>query len=245
MRTFGIERERFILNGQGKVVPAILKLLPQVHKIAKKEGLPKELFGFELFAGQIEDRTHPCFSVKEVESALTANDKVLTKAASALNLSLNSTEFVEEEEVAEFKVNPFSKRHQEIWDSIPLKRRVAASVVAAVHVHISVNNNEVVKILNLCRGKVLNRLISVGNHSNFKRVKTYQVMTETDGTPPLFSNFSEVIDYITLKGGERNVWDLVRFKPSTGTVEFRMFGATPNVKEVVRYINTCRNIFNI
>jgi len=244
MRTFGIERERFIVNSNGKIVPAIGELLPRVHQIAQKRGVSEKLFSFELFAGQIEDRTPPCRSLRAVKGALAVNDEILLEAANYFELSFDHSEFIEESKVVAFTVNPFDNRHQNIWASIPHERRVSASVVAAVHVHISVSNEEAVNVINLCREDIINNLIRVGDHSNLRRINAYRTMAETDGIPPMFSNFSEVTDYIASKGGEKNVWDLVRFKPSTGTIEFRMFGATPNISEIIGYVRACRDIIS-
>lgn len=242
MRTFGIERERFIVDAHGKIVPTIGELLPRIHQIAHQLGIERKLFSFELFAGQVEDRTPPCRDFAEIKEALSSNDKVVFEAASCLGLSLDNSEFVEEDRVAAFEANPFDERHRRIWATISHERRVAASVVAAVHVHISVNSEEAVQILNLCRKDIIDRLICIGDHSGLRRINAYRMMAETDGVPPMFGGFSEVMDYITSKGGERNVWDLVRFKPSTETIEFRMFGATSNVDEIIGYIQACRDI---
>ncbi len=245
MRTFGIERERFILNAQGKIVPAIQELLPCVHQIACERGVPKNLFSFELFAGQVEDRTPPCQDLDEVKEALLVNDKILLEAARTLKLSFDYSEFIEEERVVAFEVNPFDKRHQEIWASISHEKRIAASLVSAVHVHISVNEKEAVRILNLCRKNIIDHLICIGDHSGHKRINVYRIMAETDGVPPMFADFSEIVTYIASKGGEKNVWDFVRFKPSTGTIEFRMFGSTPSVEEILGYVNACRDVAGV
>jgi hypothetical protein len=53
------------------------------------------------------------------------------------------------------------------------------------------------------------------------------------------------MERITSKGGEKNVWDLVWYKPSTKTVEFRMFGVTPNVEEILGYIKACCDVAKI
>jgi len=245
MRTIGIERERFIINAQSKIVPAIGELLPRVHQIARERGMSESLFGFELFAGQIEDRTPPCHNLKAVKEALLANDAVLLQAANDLGLAFDHSEFVEEERVVAFEVNPFDERHKRIWASIPNDRRIAASVVAAVHVHISASNEDAVRILNLCRKDIVDRLISVGDHSYLKRINAYRIMAETDGVPPLFADFLRLIEYIASKEGERNVWDLVRYKPSTKTVEFRMFGATQSVRKILEYIKACLDVSGI
>ena len=245
MRTFGIERERFIVNAQGRIVPAIGELLPRVHQIARERELSENLFSFELFAGQIEDRTPPCRNLEAVKTALLANDEILLEAASNLGLAFDHSEFVEKEMVVAFEVNPFDERHRRIWASIPNDRRIAASVVAATHVHISVVDEEAVRILNLCRKDVIDRLISVGDHSFLKRINAYRTMAKTDGVPPVFASSSEVMEYIASKGGEKNVWDLVRYKPSTKTVEFRMFGATQNVEEILGYVKACQDVSGI
>ena len=239
MRTFGIERERFIVDSQGNVVPAIGTLLPQVHRIASEKQMSEDLFTFELFAGQIEDRTHPCVGLDGVRTALIANDAVLLESSKRLGLTLDCSEFVEKERVTAFEVNPFDRRHQEIWKSIPTDVQIAASVVAAVHVHISVSEKEAVRVLNLCREEAVNYLIDVGDHSSLRRIKAYREMAGTDGVPPIFTSFEEVMLYISSKGGEKNVWDLIRYKPCTKTVEFRMFGATDDVEEVLGYIKAC------
>jgi len=243
MRMFGIERERFIVDAQGNIVSEIGRLLPRVHQTAVGLGISEERFTYELFAGQAEDRTPPCRSVDGVRDMLTANDAVLIKAATEFELSFEHSELVEERRIVSLVANPFDERHQKIWESISHERRVAASIVAAIHVHISVNKDEVVWILNQCRGEVLERLISIGDHSKLRRIAKYRNMAQSDGVPPEFSNLEDVMGYIKSKGGEKNVWDLVRFKPSTHTIEFRMFGATANIEEIIQYVNVCHDIF--
>ena len=246
MRTFGIERERFIINVQKKVVSAIDDLLPRVHQIAREQGISSNLFTYELFAGQIEDRTPPCSDFKKLQKALLINDGILLEAANGLELSYDNSEFIEKNRVVAFEVNSFDKRHQEIWTSISNDKKIAASIVAAIHVHISVfDETEVVRVLNICRKKIINELIRIGDHSNLKRIKNYQTMAGTNCIPPKFVNFLEVMEYIASKGGEKNVWDLVRYKASTKTIEFRMFGATPNIKEIIGYVRACQNVFKI
>jgi len=241
--TIGVERERFIINRtDNKIVPAIGILLPKIHEEAKRMSLSEELFTYELFAGQIEDRTSPCVSLLVLRNALRMNDQVMEKVANKNNLAFDFSEFIEENRIVTLEVNPFSERHQEIWDSISPERRLAASIVAAVHVHLSISESQVVAVLNGCRKKVIDRLIKIGDHSNGKRVTAYTTMAKTYGVPPLFSNFEEVLEYIKMKGGEKNVWDLVRYKPSTKTIEFRMFGTTRYIEEIIGYVEACLEI---
>lgn len=243
MRMFGIERERFIVDARGNIVSEIGRLLPCVHQTATTLGLSKERFTYELFAGQVEDRTPPCHNVDDVRGILTANDTLLVEVATEFGLLFEHSELVEEKRIDSLVANPFDERHQKIWESISHERRVAASTVAAVHVHISVNKDEVVRILNRCRGDTLEHLISIGDHSRSRRITEYRNMAQTDGVPPEFFNLEDVMGYINSKGGEKDVWDLVRFKPSTHTIEFRMFGATVNIEEIIGYVNACHDIF--
>ncbi len=238
--TLGIERERFIISRfDNKIISAIGTLLPKVQEIGKSKGLPIGLFGYELFAGQIEDRTLPCESLSVLSDALIVNDSVMDEVAGQDGLAFDFSEFVEESQIVSLEVNPFDRRHKDIWQSISTERRSAASRVASVHVHLAVNECEALALLNACGKKEVERLISIGDHSRGKRIETYRKMAETDGIPPQFHCFEDVVAYINNHGGEKNVWDLVRYKPSTKTVEFRMFGATSNVHEVIEYVKAC------
>jgi gamma-glutamyl:cysteine ligase YbdK (ATP-grasp superfamily) len=241
MSTFGVERERFITK-DGRVVPGIGTLLPRAHDIACAHKLDTNRFTFELFAGQVEDRTPPCDSLDGLRKALVENDDVLLQAAQDTGFAFNHSECIDPEMVESFQVNPFDARHGQIWNQISGERRIAASVVAAVHVHIAVDPDRVINVLNRCRKPTIDRLIRLGDHSSGRRISAYRTMAEVDGLPPLFNELADVLTYINDRGGERNVWDLVRYKPSTGTVEFRMFGATANIGEIVTYVCACRDV---
>lgn len=243
--TIGVERERFIVSRvDNKIVPAIGILLPKVQNTAEKRGLPASLFGYELFAGQIEDRTLPCDSLPMLKDALVINDSVMEEVASQDGLAFDFSEFVEESQIASLEVNPFDQRHQKIWQSISPERKLAASIVAAVHIHLAVTEEMAVRLMNVCRKETIERLSKIGDHSNGKRMIAYATMAQTDGIPPIFSDFEKVGKYIDEHGGEKNVWDLVRYKPSTRTVEFRMFGATKSVEEVIGYAIACLELLD-
>lgn len=242
MRTFGIERERFITDCDGTIIPAIGELLPYVHCVASEYGFSTDMFTFELFAGQIEDKTPPCSNFEEIRDALSLNDRVLIEASKRLGFLFDYSEFVDVKKVKSFQVNPFDQRHSTIWSSITNDMRIAASIVAGIHVHISVTCDEAVRILNSCRKEVIDQLIQIGDHSGLKRINSYLLMAGTNGVPPKFDDFTDLTKYIASKGGEKNVFDFVRYKPSTGTVEFRMFGATESLEEILGYVKACQDI---
>lgn len=241
METLGIEREWFITEN-GKIVPRISRFLPEVWKEAQKNGFSKNQFGFELFAGQIEDRTKISVSINELIASLSENEQLLRAVGRSMGLDIFCKDYVTEEELGELAVNPFDERHQKIWMEIPKERKVAASQVAATHVHVSVSLEKAVKVLNACRKELIDELVKLGDFSAGKRIEAYRVMAKTYGEPPLFGNGENLMAYISEHGGERNVWDLVRYKPSTGTVEFRMFGATTDEEKIVEFVEACQSV---
>ena len=242
-RTIGVEREWFITRN-GIIVPCIGELLPGLHKACDLLGLPKDLFTFELFAGQVEDRTPPATNTKELLSFLSRNENILYSVGNELDLKFSCVDFVESEALGKLCVNPFSQRHIAIWDKIGMKEKIAASQVAAIHIHISAGLEEAVAILNHCRIPVIDKLVTIGDFSSGKRINSYRTMAKTYGDPPLFNGGNELLSYIKERGGERDVWDLVRYKPSTNTVEFRMFGATNKNEKIIEFVYACQNICN-
>lgn len=241
MRTIGVEREWFITEN-GRIIPKIGMLLPKVWEQAQTNGFVKTQFGFELFAGQIEDRTKVSVSIFDLAASLTENERLLRTVSNSMGLDIFCKDYVTEEELGELVVNPFNERHQKIWAEIPKERKVAASQVAAIHVHISATLEEAVKILNACRKELIDELVALGDFSAGKRIQAYRVMAKTYGEPPLFKDGDDLMNYIFRHGGERDVWDLVRYKPSTGTVEFRMFGATENQAKIVEFAQASQTV---
>ena len=241
MRSLGIERELFIIQN-GHIVPKIGELLPKLQEMAEKIGLSKNQFGFELFAGQVEDRTKIVQNINDLIQSLRENRRLLEIVGKQLNLNFMCKDYVDEEDLGELIVNPFDKRHQKIWLTLDKKRKIAASQVAAIHVHISVTGEEAVKVLNICRKKEIDRLAKLGDFSQGKRLRAYRIMAQVYGDPPEFNNLNELMAYITNKGGERNVWDMVRYKPSTRTIEFRMFGSTDKEDKIISFIKACQEI---
>ncbi len=241
VRTLGVEREQFIVR-DGRIVPAIDELLPRLYQLCREKGLPSSLFGYELFAGQVEDRTEVKESADGIIQALRRNDEILVEAGSSLGLQFRSADYVPQEELGELVVNGFSERHRQIWEAIPYERKVAASQVAAIHVHVGVSAEEAVKVLRYCREGVIDRLGEISNGSGGRRLAAYRAMAETYGAPPEFSSIFELTSYIDERGGERNVWDLVRYKLTTGTVEFRMFGTTASMETVRRCVEETQRL---
>lgn len=237
MRTLGVERERFIVR-DGSIVPLIDGLLPELHQFCREHSLLTVRFGYELFAGQIEDRTAGEKSVDEVMSILDENEQILLEIGDRLGLQFRCVDYVTKKELGELVVNSFSQRHRQIWSDISHRQKVAASQVAAIHVHVSVSSKEAIEVLTHCRKDVIDNLVAIGDFSDGKRIAAYRTMAGGYGDPPVFLSVASLMAYIKEKGGERNVWDLVRYKPLTGTIEFRTFGATESNENVRQFVET-------
>lgn len=245
--TIGVERESFIVNlHDGKIVPKIGILLPELHKKVDVincsciNKISASNFGYELFAGQIEDRTSIHSSIDELVEEMKLNEKIIKTVSKSLGLGILTKDYICEEELGELIVNPFDVRHQKIWSTISHEKKVSASQVAAIHVHVGgLDSEQVVKILNVCRENIILKLASLGDFSEGKRLVNYKNMSGSNGVPPMFTCFEEVIKYIAEKNGERNVWDLVRYKITTNTVEFRMFGATSDYNKIRNFVIEC------
>jgi len=179
----------------------------------------------------------------KLRAALIINDEILEQAAIRHGLGFDFTEFVEDFQMKDLVVNPLNKRHSEIWKTIFSEQRLAASRVAAVHVHIATTATQAVSLINLCDKDTIARLSEIGDHSNGKRIAAYRIMTQSKSIPPRFVDVDELLKYIEGHKGERNVWDLVRYKPTTQTTEFRMFGTTEDIKEIVSYVEICLSLF--
>ena len=241
MSTLGIEREWFITKNS-IIVPLIDEVLPVLCRIAQEGKISEKLFGFELFAGQMEDRSRVVANCDDLLASLTENELVLTRAEEELGLKFICTDFVDAHELESLRANRFNSRHQNIWARLPQSRKIAASQVAATHIHVGVEIEVAVKILNYCRWSVIRELAALADFSNQRRLDAYQVMAETSGESPLFENSRQLLAYINQSGGERDVWDFVRYKPSTGTIEFRMFGATRNHQTIRKLVETVLNL---
>ena len=244
--TIGVERERFIIDPKTNiVVPAIDRLLPEIKHVSKIFGTSEDFFGYELFAGQIEDKTPPCVTLKNLRESLVKNDAVLKEVAGRIGLGLDCSEIIEKERMPDLKVNPFDARHKKEWRSYSPKMRRDISSLADVDVHLSVTENQAVALINFCRKRIIDRLIEIGDHSSGRRMNRYRFIIQSDGVPPVFSDFSHLMRYIESHNGEKNITDLVKYRPSIKTVEFKMFGATESVEEVVGYVKACLKLLRL
>lgn len=244
--SIGVERERFIVDLRtNMVVTSIDKLLPVVKRVSRSFHVSEDFFGYELFAGQIEDKTPPCITLQSLRESLTKNDVVLKDAAVEAGLGLDCSEIIKNERMPDLRVNPFDRHHKEEWESYSTEMRRDISSLAGVDVHLSVTEDQAVALINFCRKKIIGRLIEIGDHSNGKRMDRYRAIIQNDGIPPVFSDFNHLMLYIQGHNGEKNITDLVKYRPSIKTVEFKMFGATEKVDDVIEYAEVCLQLLQL
>ena len=250
-RKVGIERERFIVDPKTgrknpvtgeidartcQIVSRIDDLLPEVWKVADERRIPRERFMYEGYAGQIEDKTDPFTVLDEIRRQLIENDMILDEAASKLGLAYDFTEYVEEERLENLNCNTINERHIQLWKEKDREKWILPVCrIIGVHVNIETTDDETVKIFKQGR-PMIDSLCRIGDHSDLKRVKTWDTIMQRPAYPPSFNNYEEILTYTRAKGGAKNVWDLIRYKPDLQVTEFRMFGATPSVDEVIDYI---------
>lgn len=246
-RTIGLEKECFITDGNGNIVPLVDILLPYAQSIAPKHGLYPTQFSPEPFAGQFEMKTTIAKDLDDLMNQLEALWNFLQIISQSQNCSFLCTPYVTEEQLGKLVVNTLNKRHTRLWNEVwNHAQRVAASQVAAINIHIGVTLEEAVNVLNYCNANLyiimqLSKIDQSNIALNNQRLDSYRFAANCDGVPPYFAGTNTLLKYLKEKG-EGNIWDLIRYKKSTGTIEFRMFGSTNDLTVVKSMTHSCLDV---
>jgi len=220
----GIERERFIVNHDGLVVPKAKEFL---------EAINDPLWTNELSACQVEDRTAPNDDIGRVFMALKRNDEGGQKIAKKTRLALAKMEVGPPDMPT--KIFP-SDRYRQIKQSVSPEQLLAACRVAGTHVHIGMANlKECITAYNILR-KYLDYFCKLGDHSNGERLRLYKTMAKNWVPPEIkdAENFFEIAEKNSFVEDPRNCHWLIRIS-AHGTVELRMFGSYNYLSEVTDY----------
>ena len=120
---------------------------------------------------------------------------------------------------------------------------LAACRVIGTHVHIGMPNHEMAL-------RVYNNVIScvpilchLGDHSNGERLQIYKVMAP-NCVPVRYEDWDEFSTYARKNGfanDPRKCWHLIRISIH-GTIEFRMFGVTRKLTEIVTWAKVCHRL---
>lgn len=229
----GIERECFITDLQGNIIPksdVVLSVLADRSK-----------FGYELSACQLEDRIGPV-AIDGLRVSLYANEIILRWAEAALNFRRLFLEVAPEGMSLDVYPDP-TGRYQKITKNMTRHILEAACRVTGTHVHIGMPDHETaLKVYNKVIGEIEN-LSALGDGSNGERLRIYKVMAPDFHSPHYRSwiDFYEAAvekDFVT---DPRKCWNLIRISIH-GTIEFRMFGTTSDLNKIIEWANICHDL---
>lgn len=230
----GVERECF-LTRKGKIVPIAAEI------ISKLNGSSSGSYGYELSACQLETRTSPT-RIEEIGRVLADSHRLLNEHEKTLGFEALHQEVAPYKMPLDVYPDP-TGRYQVITKKMPIKVLRAACRVAGTHIHIGMASPEQAVAAYNVAIEHLNELCKMGNKSKGERLQIYKIMAP-DFKPPHYDSWECYERYAKNHGFDetpRNCWHLIRISIH-GTIEFRVFGATPRVDEIVEWTNLCHSI---
>lgn len=230
----GVEREGFIINGTGKITPMAARILQVLTDRSR--------FGYELSACQLEDRIGPV-PLDMVHDKLLANERDIREVEKQLNFHRRYVEVVPEGMMPLDVYPDPTGRYQQIVKNMPEHILSAACRVTGTHIHVGMPDHE--SALKTYNGVIrhLDKLCQKGDKSNGERLSIYKVMAP-DYSPPQYGSWTEFFKKATSAGfveDPRKCWHLIRISVH-GTIEFRMFGSTEDINEIVDWAEECHGI---
>lgn len=242
----GIERECFITDSSGTIVPKAQAVLEHIHARSnthghntKKNGVNP--FGYELSACQIEMRTQPT-TLEQLGSELLQLENRLDQTLKALDLGLSHQPVAPNDMPLDVYPDP-TGRYAEITKTMPKEVLLAACQVIGTHVHIGMPNHDTA--LNVYNNVIRHseRLCQLGNPLGEERMEIYKVVAP-QYVPPRYNNWDEL--YQKAKENDfvddiRSCWTVIRLTVH-GTIEFRMFGATNSIDQIMEWARHCHKL---
>jgi hypothetical protein len=225
----GTEREAFITRNN-----AIVPIAPE---LLTKFGLGvNNNYGYELSACQLEMRTCPVL-IQSLYDTLTTAGYLLADKEKMFNFKLLHDEVAPYDMPLDIYPND---RYRAITQNMPVETLRAACRVAGTHIHIGMGSPELaIKTYNAVVEQ-LHYLCKIGDKSNGERLRIYKIMAP-DFHPPHYDSWESYERYAKehdFAESPRNCWHLIRISIH-GTIEFRMFGATPSIVEIVQWAAYC------
>ncbi len=233
----GIERECFLTNKHGEIIPIANKVLEYMVG----PSLCNDSWGYELSACQLESRSTPCV-IDKLKTNLEVLEKEVLIAEKKVGFLRSHFEVASENMPLDVFPDP-TGRYQEIVKKMPREILLAACRVIGTHVHIGMPNYEVA--LRVYNGvtKHTDRLSKLGDKSKGQRLEIYKTVCP-DCKPPIYSDWHEFHAKAVEKNfvfDPRKCWTLIRISKN-GTIEFRMFGTTDDIDEIVGWAKDCYSI---
>lgn len=231
----GVERECHLLDPNGKIVPIAPKVLKE---LSSRNGQ----FAFELSACQLEWRVGPCKDILAVEEELEKSEATLRCAEKRLNFRRSFIEVAPHDMPLDVYPDP-SGRYQEITRNMSEEVLRAACQVIATHVHIGMPDYKTALRKYNQAVPLWSQLCKMGDHSNGERMKIYSIMAP-HYEPPLYESWQDFYEKAKREdfvNDPRSCWTLIRLSKH-GTIEFRMFGATKDIGEIIQWTEFCLSI---
>jgi gamma-glutamyl:cysteine ligase YbdK (ATP-grasp superfamily) len=228
----GIEREALLVRNNSMV-----PIAKEVLEALKTNGR----YGYELSACQLEDRIGPV-DLQNLLLSLEENEAEIREAEKNLQFQ----RFLYEVGPADMPLDVYpdpTGRYQIITKDMPREILLAACRVIGTHIHIGMPNHETALAV---YNKVFSKwedLCRMGDGSCGERLEIYTRMAP-DFKPSYYPNWDNFYREAIQKGFEldpRKCWHLIRLSVH-GTIEFRMFGTTRELKRIVTWAKYCHEL---
>ncbi len=234
----GVEREFFVANKQGLIVPEAHRVLERITNPLPDAGS----FSYELSACQIESQSLPTDSLDAVWSQQVKLEDELDSALAACDLQRLCQEVAPDDMSLAVYSDP-AGRYQRIATEMPREVLQAACQVAGTHFHIGMPSAEIAL-------QVYNRVIAhcdelchIGDNSNGKRMRLYGIVAP--GYRPVAHESWNAFEVYAKQHGfyenPRDCWHMIRLTLH-GTIEFRNFGVTESVDDIIKWAYRCREL---
>ena len=233
----GVERECFLTNHAGDIIPIANVVLKHLTKLATSN----DVWGYELSACQLESRCGP-HALEDVELNLLTLEQEVLAAEKVVGFLRNHNEVAPETMPLDIYPDP-SGRYQRIAKKMSREVLLAACRVIGTHIHVGMPDHESALHVYNEAIKHTARLCKLGDKSGGKRLEIYKIVAP-DHIPPQYANWQDFHAKAIKKGfnfDPRKCWTLIRISKH-GTIEFRMFGTTKNIQEVVGWVKNCHSI---
>jgi hypothetical protein len=247
----GVEREHFIVDRNGHIAPLAARVLEHIHvhgwgrrwgALGRRLQIdPGNMVGYELSACQIETRTRPV-ELEDLKRELTWQDREINRSVHELSLGLLNIEVAPDDMPLDVYPDP-TGRYAAISAGMSHEVLLAACQVAGTHVHIGMPDHEtVLRVYNSVIRRT-RKLIRLGDGSHGRRVAIYRKV-KPDPTPLPFEDWDSFYQ-VAQEGGfaedPRSCWTWIRISRH-GTIEFRMFGATPSLDRIFKWASLCHRL---
>ncbi len=227
----GIEREMFLVGPDGFFVPAAERVLECLSD--------RKRFGYELSACQLENRVGPC-SVVELPELLAENDREIRSVISGLGLGLSFSEVSSPDMPLDIYPDP-EGRYPEIAEKLRNDDRLGpACRIIGTHVHIGMPDLKTAIQVHDGVYSEWERLVRLGDHSDGERMRLYGLVAP-EYAPKPYGSVDGFYGAAIAEGfaeNPRDCWRIIRISRH-GTIEFRMFGVTDDLTEVVGWAEEC------